>query len=120
VSGCARVSRAMKAAVPKSCVTISRKTVPAIMQGGRKLLEKDRILSHLRSSQAARKIMTDHLASSEGWKLSEAGPRGIVSHLRAKFFSVPMPGMSTSMSIVIDMPMRYGVADLNQGCRVKL
>ncbi|KKK61245.1 hypothetical protein LCGC14_3016270, partial [marine sediment metagenome] len=103
---------AITAAVPKSCVIIRPIIRPAVRHKGTNFFQNWRMESEFFARNAARNSIRVHLANSDGWKLMETAPAPSDSHLREKFFSIPMPGMSTSVSSVIAMTNRYGVRDL--------
>ena len=103
--------KAINAAVPKSCVTMRAYTMPVIAHTGRNRVLYFFIEFPKKSSRAARKITTAHFANSDGWKLTDAGPRGMDNQRRAKFLSTPMPGIKTAISSATAMTNRYGEKD---------
>jgi len=98
---------AINAAVPKSCVTIRAHTIPVIAHIGRNLFLYCLIEFPKKSSRVARNITTAHFANSDGWKLTDAGPRGMDNQRRASFFSTPKPGIKTAISNAIARINRY-------------
>jgi len=70
---------AINAAVPKSSTIISATTMPTTKQTGKNLFQNSLIPSPHLPHTAARKKMTAHFASSDGWKLTDIVPSGIFS-----------------------------------------
>ena len=85
----------IKAAVPKSSITIKNAVTPIRMQIGINLLKNEPRESWYLSQYAATKKIITHFASSEGWNLKATGPKFTASQRLALFTLVPNWGKST-------------------------
>ena len=92
----------INAAVPRSSTIIKAAVRAIIAQIGMKRRRYKFRLSLNLSQKAAMKKITAHFASSDGWKLTEAGPIGILSQRRARFTSVPIWGIRTIISSAVE------------------